>query len=149
MSLFVPGQSGNPAGRKPVKLNRAQLDQITKLYATGSPEILIAHGLGMHEATWHRMKKRDPRIAEALALGKAKQEAFYHGNLIRMAANNVVANIFPLKAKHGWRENDPPPAETSRITIVLPATLTDEQYQKTLEREQPALVGQVEKVDSE
>jgi hypothetical protein len=139
---FQIGQSGNPKGRKPIikKVNRAQLEEITKLYAGGSPEVLIAHELGVSHDTWERLKKRDSRIAEALALGKAQQERFYHRNLMRMAAeNNVVANIFPLKAKHSWRENDPPPAEASRITIVqLPAPLTPEAYARTIEAEQPA-----------
>jgi len=131
LMTFQSGKSGNPKGMKPIKLTRVQLAQITKDAAGGSPEIVIAHELklgfdaeckqivGMNEATWHRMKQRDPRIGEALALGKAQQERFYHRNLMRMAPNNVVANIFPLKAKHGWVDQ-PQPDTQPHVTIVLP-----------------------------
>ena len=142
--------------RKLIKLNREQLDAITKACFLGSPEIVIAHELdlgngviGMNEATWHRLKKRDPRIAEALALGKAKQERMYHRNLMQMAPSNVVANIFPLKAKHGWRDQpDPPPDPQARIMIVqLPAPLAPGEYPRTIEAEpEPVALPEPSKV---
>lgn len=49
------------------------------------------------------------------------------------AADSTTSRKIPKRSKHG------------SAIIQLPATLTDEQYQRTLEREQPALVGEVAK----
>jgi hypothetical protein len=68
----------------------------------------IAKVLGMDSNTLRLVRIRQPEVDEAYQRGLAREEELLVGNL-RRAANegNVVAGIFLLKARHGYKEGVP------------------------------------------
>jgi hypothetical protein len=76
-----------------------------------------------------------PTIKQAYDIGKEEERQALHGALYRQAtgAGNVVAAIFLLKARHGYRENEVvSEGNKVNITFNLPGAMKPDEY-KTLE----------------
>jgi lambda repressor-like predicted transcriptional regulator len=81
--------------------------RIAALAASGHSVIGIARGLGTSPDTLRRWLDEDPALAEALAHGREAERLTLHNALYRAARKgNIIAAMFLLKARHGYREGD-------------------------------------------
>ncbi|MFZ7093086.1 hypothetical protein [Primorskyibacter sp. 2E233] len=103
--LVSPGPGGE--GRTRWEVTAKGLAIIEELAGRGCHLTTIAQVLGMHVATLREVRKRDPEVDEAYQRGLAREHDQLVGNLRTLAdEGNVVANIFLLKAKHGFKEGE-------------------------------------------
>lgn len=105
------------------EITTAGLEAIQLLAADGHPQVSIARVLGMDRATFRSLRKRDPRVDEAVAAGFAANEVELVNLLMSAArAGDVTAMIFQVKARHGWREGTErnPQGVVNNIVIALP-----------------------------
>jgi hypothetical protein len=83
---------------------------IEQLAAQGHAIIGIAKKLGVSRETFKRWCEDDESLQEALDAGKEVERQALHALIVQSAVLNKPANVnafFLLKAKHGYRENDP------------------------------------------
>jgi hypothetical protein len=106
------------------------VETIIEMRSRGCNEITIASALGAGETTFRKWKESHPEVKAALQLGNAVEENKLVGILHKAAENgNVIAAMFLLKSRHGYVEGKQ--YEDNRklqIAVVLPASLTPEQY---------------------
>jgi lambda repressor-like predicted transcriptional regulator len=123
-------------GRKPVSPKSA-VARIAALAATNHSLVGIARELGVSINTLKRMLDESEELSDALAQGKEAERRTLHNGLLRQAKRgNVVAAIFILKTKHGYRENDQADsANKVSITFQLPAAMNPEDFAKVIEHE--------------
>lgn len=114
--------------------------RIEALAASGHSIVGIARGLNTSKEQLHRWMDEDPALAEALARGRAAEQFVLHNSLYRAAVKgNLIAAIFLLKARHGYREGDQSEqANKVSITFALPGAMKADQY-KVIDHEPPAL----------
>src|SRR5690242_1021292 len=93
---------------RPLKMPPANAaERIAALAAKGHSIIGIARGLNTSQDTLYRWMEEDPTLAEALAHGRESERLVLHNVLYRAARKgNIVAAMFLLKARHGYREGD-------------------------------------------
>jgi len=88
----------------------------------------IARTLGISPSTLYKKKAQFAEISEAIKNGAAEGEAVVSSKLFERAkAGNVVAMIFWLKARHGWRETGDPAAVNVNIGTLRAETAEAEQ----------------------
>jgi len=83
---------------------------IQDLASKGHAIIGIAKALGVGRATFKRWCEEDDTLQEALEMGRETERLYLHSLIVQAAALNKGANVnafFILKARHGYRENDP------------------------------------------
>jgi hypothetical protein len=106
--------------------------RIEALAATGHSMVGIARGLNTSKDIVRRWCEDDPALAEALARGREAERFALHDVLFRAATEdgNIVAAMFLLKARHGYKEGDPS-GEANRvsITFALPGAMSMEEFQ--------------------
>src|SRR5947209_3385499 len=88
------------------KLPPANIAQrIEQLAASGHSMVGIARGLNASADKLRVWLDEDPALAEALARGRESERFVLHNILFRAAKRgNVIAAMFLLKARHGYRE---------------------------------------------
>jgi hypothetical protein len=101
---FKPGQSGNPAGPPLKELSRKQLELVIELKRKHLSESTIARAVDMSAPTFIAYKKTHPELQDALDYGKGLAQDQLVGRLVKQGIKNFVANIFLLKAQHGFSE---------------------------------------------
>jgi len=91
--------------------------------------------------TWRRVKEEDLRTLEALEQGRAIEHDALVGKLFEMAmGGNVVAGLFLLKARHGYREGHTVEYQHNvRLTVELPTALSPDKYEMVV-NQSPALL---------
>jgi hypothetical protein len=91
--------------------------RIEALAAAGHSLIGIARGLNTGHNTLRRWINEYPKLAEALARGRASEEFALHNVLYRAATNdnNILAAIYLTKCRHGWIDRPPPGARDDDI----------------------------------
>lgn len=109
----LPARLVNPdpgsGGRSHWEVTPLGLQMVEELAARGCHVATIARALGMHVATFRQVRKRDAEVDEAYQRGLAREHDVLVGNLRTLAdQGNVIANLFLLKARHGYREGEPP-----------------------------------------
>src|SRR5438045_3199725 len=121
----------NRPHKQRAKLPPANVAQrIEQLAASGHSLVGVARGCNTSADTLRRWVDEDPALAEALARGRESERFELHNILYRAAKRgNVIAAMFLLKARHGYREGDQG-GEANRVSIVfqLPGALTPEQF---------------------
>lgn len=84
-------------------------DKIEELASQGMDEQDIAYCLGVHPSTLSKKKHIYDQISQAIKIGEAKgKERVTKALLKNIKKGNVAAQIFYLKAKAGWRDNEVP-----------------------------------------
>lgn len=112
------------------------LPGIQEMAARGLWDREIAQSIGMSPTTFIERKKENPALQAALDAGRAVEHEKLHNALYTAAMNgNIVAAIFLLKARHGYREQDAPRDAASQVVINLPGALPLEQFAKTINHE--------------
>ena len=136
MSDNLPSRKVNPGpggqGRSHFVVGARGIKIIEELSARGCHLTTIARALRMSKDALMACRQRQPEVEEAYQRGLATEHDALVSNL-RTAANegNVVANLFLLKTRHGYREGEPLEVNVSVNTggvLVVPADLTVEQY---------------------
>ncbi len=104
--------------------------RIAALAATGHSVVGIARGLNTSNDTLRRWVDEYPELAEALARGREAERFALHNVLYRAAKRgNIVAAMFLLKARHGYREGDQSEAANKvSITFTLPSAMKAEDF---------------------
>jgi hypothetical protein len=123
----TPAHGGPPE----VTLSPEGVRAVERMAAAGCGQRAIATRLGIGERTLKRLIEKDDVVRDAWTSGLGAEEAHLVGNLRRLAdKGNIVANLFLLKTRHGFRENDPvAPTHTAGIVITLPAAMSHEQWE--------------------
>lgn len=110
-----------------------QLPAIQAMAARGLWDKEIAQSLGMAASTFIERKKENPALQAALDAGRAVEHEQLHNALHTAAmAGNIVAAIFLLKARHGYREQDSGRDAPSQVVINLPGAMPLDQFAKTI-----------------
>ena len=125
-----PGPGG--AGRSHFVVGARGIKIIEELSARGCHLTTIARALRMSKDAIMACRQRQPEVEEAYQRGLATEHDILVDNL-RIAANdgNVVANLFLMKARHGYREGVPLEINTTVNmggVLVVPADMTVEEY---------------------
>lgn len=125
-----------PKGFPPKQPPANAAARIAALAATGHSLVGIARGLNTSNDTLRRWVDEYPELAEALARGREAERFALHNVLYRAAKRgNIVAAMFLLKARHGYREGDQADAANKvSITFTLPAAMKPEDF-KVIEHE--------------
>lgn len=103
---------------------------IENLAADGRTVVGVAAALGTSKDRLRRWLDEDPALLDAFERGRERERYNLHNKLYRAAMRgNIVAAMFLLKARHGYREGDQS-GEANRvsITFALPGALTPEQF---------------------
>ena len=136
MSVDLPSCKVNPGpggqGRSHFVVGARGIKIIEELSARGCHLTTIARALRMSKDALQACRQRQPEVEEAYQRGLATEHDALVSNL-RTAANegNVVANLFLLKARHGYREGVPLEINTTVNmggVLVVPAEMTVEEY---------------------
>ena len=125
-----PGPGGQ--GRSHFVVGARGVKIIEELAGRGCHLTTIARALRMSKDALQACRQRQPEVEEAYQRGLATEHDALVSNL-RTAANegNVVANLFLLKARHGYREGVPLEINTTVNmggVLVVPAEMTVEEY---------------------
>jgi hypothetical protein len=95
--------------------------------------VSIARALRMSGETLRLIRKRDPRVQEALDRGRATLEVELTHLLLEQARNgHVVAMIYLTKSRCGWAEGQPPADTRPNVTINLPGSFSPAEYLERL-----------------
>lgn len=105
-------------------LTEAQVKQVEALAAYLTADQIAAY-FGMARSTYFEVMKRQPEVAAAYRMGRAKIIAVLASGLVKRArAGDNLATIFYLKTQAGWREkevadeDDTEDAPPTSVTIV-------------------------------
>jgi hypothetical protein len=110
-------------------LPKGGLEKIRDLASHGHSEKDIARALGMAPSTWTRLKDENPEAQDALDAGRSVEHLALYGKLYEKAmGGDIVALLFLLKCRHGYRELADFPQNAAQIIISLPAAATLETY---------------------
>lgn len=98
--------------------------------ANGAALTGIARVLGVSTSLLRQWIDETEDLREAFARGRERERQMLHGTLTKQAKEgNVIAAIFLLKSRHGYRENDQSDiANRVQITFQLPGAMTKEQF---------------------
>ena len=123
----------NPVnGKSAFKVGTRGLRIVEELSARGCSTVTIAKALRMSRDAFLACRRRQPEVEEAMERGRAVEHDALVSNLRTLAdGGNVVANLFLLKTRHGYREGEPPEVNLTVHTggvLVVPARQTVEEY---------------------
>lgn len=94
----------------------------------------IAKGLRMDYVTLRRLRDEDAELKQMVDEAMEAERADLHGTLYDVAVNerNIIACMFLLKTRHGYRENAPVDMAVNGNVIMLQAPATPEDYARML-----------------
>jgi hypothetical protein len=125
-----PGPGGQ--GRSHYVVGARGIKIIEELSGRGCHLTTIARALRMSKDAFQACRARQPEVEEAYQRGLAIEHDALTGNLRKLADEcNVVANLFLLKTRHGYREGEPLEVNVSVNAggvLVVPADMTVEEY---------------------
>ena len=107
-------------------------EDIEKLAANGASKQGIAQHFKVSLSVLNRWIEENDDFAEAFLQGRERERHVLHNALYRQATEqgNIVAAMFLLKARHGYKEGDQKEqANRVSITFNLPGAMKAEDYQ--------------------
>ncbi len=122
-----------PRPKKTLQENHYPL--ITELAQRGCREVDICRACGVSFPTWQRIKGEDAKAVDALEEGRGIEHEALVGALYEQAMmGNVIAAMFLLKTRHGYREGFTVEHNSNvKITFELPGALSPGQYGQVIE----------------
>lgn len=125
-----PGPGGQ--GRSHYVVGARGIKIIEELAGRGCHLTTIAKALRMSVDAFKACRARQPEVEEAYQRGLGIEHDALTGNLRKLADDgNVVANLFLLKTRHGYREGEPLEVKVNVNTggvLVVPADMTVEEW---------------------
>lgn len=118
-------------GGRPRKVMPADAEKrAEKLASEGSSLRGIATAFGVGKDVFNRWIEERPELLEAINRGQESERHVLHSNLVTAAKKgNIVAAIFLLKSRHGYRESEQTDnANRVSITFSLPGAMKPEQF---------------------
>ena len=117
-------------GRPPKRPPPDAAERIRTLSAEGHSTVAIAQQLGVGRKTLDKWRTEFPELDEAYREGVERERYELHSMLVQKAkAGNIVAAMFLLKARHGYREGDQTDAGGRvNVTVALPGAMTLQQF---------------------
>lgn len=132
------GTVGRP--RKAAPPDAARIIQAAA--ADGFTKTGVAMLMGVNLDVLRRWMDEDPSLKEAFDFGRETERRTLHNVLYRAATEGtgkdaLIASMFLLKSRHGYKEGEAIDSQNSRvqIEIKLPGALTPEQYGKVIDHE--------------
>ena len=123
-------RKGRVPGKGNVTIDEAFLKKVEELAAKGCSCIAIANALGIAESTFHKHKKKEAAVREAMKLGQGKAVLEVESALFRDAqAGNTTAQIFFLKNRcpEEWKDRHEVEA---KVNVNLDEELNDARKRK-------------------
>lgn len=105
---------------------------VEKLASKGCSEISIAKGLGVTGPVWLRWRKEHQELSDAWERGRAIEHDALFSVLFEAAtkSKNIVAAMFLLKSRHGYRENSDFTVQNKvSVTFDIPGALKPDIYE--------------------
>ena len=96
----------------------------------------IARAFGVGDALLRQWMDEDPALQEAFNNGRDRERQVLHNSLFVAAVEdgNIIAAMFLLKSRHGYREGDQSDnANRVSINFTLPAALDPVEFLKKVE----------------
>lgn len=118
------------------RLSPRDLGKVEGMAEGGFSEAQIAAELGLTPYHWRKIKASDPKAAQALEVGRGREESALVGALYKSAMKgNVTAAIFLLKTRHKYIDQPKadPPESRVEVTFQIPAALSPEKYKQVIE----------------
>lgn len=116
--------------------------KITAWSQAGYSKRAIAYRFGIHYQTFNRWLEAHEALKDALDEGREREHNALYTKTFELAmAGNIIACLFLLKARHGYREGEPLEGQAgNRISInfQLPGALSPELFGKVIEHERAA-----------
>lgn len=111
------------------------LAQIKADAERGLANATIADRLGIGRRVFYDIKKRDPRVVEALDTGRARLEDELTDLLLKKArGGDTVAMIYLTKARCGWRDQGPlDGAQSVNVQVNHYGSMTTPELRQRLE----------------
>jgi len=127
----MPNTKTPRTGRPPIAVPQDAAKRISNLAADGFSVRGVARGMDVSYETLQRWLNESPALKEAFEAGRETERQILHNVLYRQATekSNIVAAMFLLKARHGYREGDQ--GETANrvsINFTLPGAMRPEQF---------------------
>jgi hypothetical protein len=121
----APEDKLSPAGRPRIEPQPGAAEVIEKACKTGASRQGVAMALGISNHVLARWLSEYPDIKEAFERGRERERKVLHDALTAAATKgNIVAAIFLLKARHGYREGDQgDSANRVSITFNMPGAM--------------------------
>lgn len=126
--------NGRKIGRPRAECPANAADVIREACATGASKLGAAMALGVDLSVLNRWLDESPEMKEAFDQGREKERATLHNVLYEAATKGtgkeaLIAAMFLLKSKHGYREGDQ--GETGNrvsVTFQIPAAQPLDQF---------------------
>lgn len=118
--------------------------RIEQLARQGAPLAVIARSMGIAVEGLNGLRKRDPRVQDAIDAGRGEVTKELTGLLMEHARKgNIAAIIFGLKTFGGFREGNlidgsTPVTNNTQFNITIPPKMTPaefESFMKTITKE--------------
>ena len=121
---------GPAGGAAVVTVEAPGLALLKRVASKGASLGIAAAALGIAKSTLQKTMARDESALLAWEGGKAVDEARHLGVLNKAAGKGVViASMFLLKCRHGYRETEEAQGNVTNLQIVsLPGPMTVQQY---------------------
>lgn len=142
MKLPVPQRPPKRIGRPPKRPPANAAERIRELAKEGHSTVAIARQLGVGRKTLDKWRAEFPELDEAYREGADCERYMLHSLLVAKArAGNIVAAMFLLKARHGYREGDQSDqAGRANITINLPGAMSLAQFRSITAQGSPQTI---------
>lgn len=132
--------AGKPVGRPRKAPPPDAAQRIQAAAADGFTIPGIAMTLGVNQEALKRWMTEFPELKEAFAFGRETERRTLHNVLYRAATegtgkDSLIAAMFLLKARHGYKEGEPVGEQNSRveIEIKLPGVLPPAAYAEVID----------------
>ncbi len=103
--------------------------RIERMASNAFSQLMIARGLGTSPGLLRQWLKENPALQEAYDMGIAHVEYTCVNGLYELVKKgNLVAIIFMLKGRFGWREGEKPLGGMTQVVVNLPGALPLDKY---------------------